>query len=67
MNLDTGAIDLRLDGILVAPGIPMHPRPMTSIALSGWGRPRSASLDDLLAARIEQHGRQRNHRLPAGY
>ncbi len=53
MNLDTGIVDIRLDGIPVATGIPMHPGPISSIALSGWDRPGSVKLDDLLGTRIE--------------
>ena len=53
MNLDTGIVDVRLDGTPAATDIPMHPGPISSTALSGWDRPGSVRLDDLLGTRIE--------------
>ncbi|MFQ6021936.1 MAG: PKD domain-containing protein [Acidiferrobacterales bacterium] len=52
MDLDTGVVDVRVDGVLVAAGIPMHPGPITSLGLSGWDRAGAVRLDDLVGSRI---------------
>ena len=53
MNLDTGLVDIWVDGVRVAEDIPMHPGPITSLALSGWDFPGAVYLDDMIGARIE--------------
>lgn len=50
IDLGAGSFDVWVDGALVASGVPMHPGPITSLALSGWDLSGSVSLDDLMGS-----------------
>jgi hypothetical protein len=48
MDLDTGKMDIWVDGTKVVSGIPMHPGPIRGLSLSGWDRAGMVSLDNLV-------------------
>jgi hypothetical protein len=48
MDLDSGRMDVWVDGVKVASGIPMHPGPIVGLSLSGWDRAGAVFLDNLL-------------------
>jgi hypothetical protein len=47
MDLDSGKMDVWVDGTKVASGITMHPGPIVGLSLSGWDRAGSVYLDNL--------------------
>jgi hypothetical protein len=47
MDLDTGLLDVWVDGVLAASNITMYPGPITSLGISGWARPGEVYLDTL--------------------
>jgi hypothetical protein len=50
MDLDSGRMDVWVDGAKVTSGIPMHPGPIVGLSLSGWDRVGSVYLDNLLGS-----------------
>ncbi|MCH6581858.1 MAG: cellulase family glycosylhydrolase [Proteobacteria bacterium] len=53
IDLDRDILDIAVDGILAAQGIPIHPGPMTSLGLSAWDRPGAVTLDDFQGSRLD--------------
>jgi hypothetical protein len=52
MNLGSGLLDVQVDGVTAASGIPMHSGPIVSLGLSGWDLPGTVFLDRLHAERL---------------
>jgi hypothetical protein len=50
LDLNTGNVDVWVDGSLAASGIPMHPGPIISLSISGWDRAGEVYLDNLLGS-----------------
>ena len=48
IDLGTGMLNVRVDGVLVASNIQMHPGPISALALTGWDLPGVVSLDNLI-------------------
>ncbi len=51
LDFASGLVDVWVDDVLQAEDIPMHTGPITALSLSGWDRPGSVRLDDVLGKR----------------